>query len=106
MSRITAVLDACVLFSAPLRDLFLELASAELFAPRWSVHIQDEWTRSVARQRPDIAVSRLQRTREIMDREFPDAIVTGYEGDISTLSLPDPDDRHVLAAAIWPDENG
>ena len=35
-----------------------------------------------------------------MDSYFPDAIVTGYEMLAASLDLPDPDDRHVLAAAI------
>ena len=35
-----------------------------------------------------------------MDQATRDCLVTGYETLISALSLPDPDDRHVLAAAI------
>jgi hypothetical protein len=35
-----------------------------------------------------------------MDEHVPDCLVTGYEELIPTLTLPDPDDRHVLAAAI------
>ena len=35
-----------------------------------------------------------------MDEHVPDCLVTGYEPLISGLSLPDADDRHVLAAAI------
>ena len=35
-----------------------------------------------------------------MDEHFPDAVVTGYRTLAANLSLPDPDDRHVLAAAI------
>ena len=89
-----------MLFSAPLRDLLLEFASAELFSPRWSRHIHDEWIRAIVRSRPEISESRLLRTREMMDEVFPGATVTGYENAISSLLLPDPDDRHVLAAAI------
>jgi len=37
---------------------------------------------------------------QILDRSTRDRLVTGYEGLIPTLELPDPDDRHVLAAAI------
>ena len=36
-----------------------------------------------------------------MDSKVRDALVTGYECLIPTLSLPDQDDHHVLAAAIW-----
>lgn len=35
-----------------------------------------------------------------MNRAVPDCLVTGYEEIIDGLQLPDPDDRHVLAAAI------
>ncbi|GAA4013124.1 hypothetical protein GCM10022631_26010 [Deinococcus rubellus] len=35
-----------------------------------------------------------------MDQAVDDALITDYEPLIETLSLPDPDDRHVLAAAI------
>jgi len=35
-----------------------------------------------------------------MDRTVPDCLVTGFEEIIASLVLPDPDDRHILAAAI------
>jgi hypothetical protein len=35
-----------------------------------------------------------------MNLAIADVLVTGYESLIDTVSLPDPDDRHVLAAAI------
>lgn len=35
-----------------------------------------------------------------MDAHVLDALVDGYEHRIEGLALPDPDDRHVLAAAI------
>jgi hypothetical protein len=56
--------------------------------------------RSLLKERPDLARERLERTRDLMNQAVPDCIVTGYEELIDTLSLPDPDDRHVLAAAL------
>ncbi len=56
--------------------------------------------RSVLKDRPDLTAQQLQRTRELMDLSVPDCLVTGYEGLINNLNLPDPDDRHVFAAAI------
>ena len=95
----TAFLDACVLYPAPLRDLLLRLAATGLFRTRWSAKVQEEWIRSLTAVRPELA-DRLGRTRELMEKAVPDAEVTGYQGLIPTLSLPDPNDRHVLAAAI------
>lgn len=78
----------------------MELALRDLFQARWSRSIHDEWMRSVLKDRPDIALSRLERTRNLMDEHARDALVTDYEHLIPCLTLPDPDDRHVLAAAI------
>lgn len=96
----TALLDANVLYPAGLRDLLLRLADRYLYAPLWSADIHEEWMRSLLADRPDIDAGVLDRTRAVMDAHFPDAVVTGYEAIAATLDLPDPDDRHVLAAAI------
>lgn len=100
MSHFTAVLDANVLHSYPLTSLLLELAEARLFRPTWSADIHAEWTRSVLAARPDIAAAALERRRAAMDAALPDACVSGYQRLIPALTLPDPDDRHVLAVAI------
>jgi hypothetical protein len=100
LASFVAVYDACVLYPAPLRDLLLRLALTDLFRARWTERIHDEWMRSVLNNRPDLAPEQLQRTRALMDLSVPDCLVTGYEGLIDNLHLPDPDDRHVLAAAI------
>ena len=96
---LTALFDACVLHPAPLRDLLMRLAVTEIFRARWSDAIHEEWIRSVLRQRPELEVQ-LKRTRRLMDAHVMDSLVTGYEQLIDTLDLPDPADRHVLAAAI------
>lgn len=100
MSRFTAVLDACVLYPAPLRDFLLELAACGLFRARWSDMIHAEWMRNVLRDRPDLSAERLLRTRLLMDEHAQDCLVTGFEALIPALHLPDADDRHVMAAAI------
>lgn len=96
----TAIYDACVLYPAPLRDLLMHLAMTGLFRARWTDQIHDEWIRNVLADRPDLKPEQLQRTRQLMDAHALDSLVTGYEKLIGGLSLPDPDDRHVLAAAI------
>ena len=100
MHRPVALLDANVLYSAGLRDFLLRLADRDLFAPRWSAEIHAEWTRSVLIHRPDLNRDVLDRTRIVMDRYFPDAVVTNYAAAAVGLTLPDPGDIHVLAAAI------
>jgi hypothetical protein len=92
--------DACVLYPAPLRDLLMQLALTDMFQARWTDQIHDEWTRSVLADRPDVTPESLARCRRLMDEHVPDSLVTGYEALIPTLALPDPDDRHVFAAAI------
>jgi predicted nucleic acid-binding protein len=97
---IKAVYDACVLYSASLRNLLLRLASEGLVFPLWSEEIRDEWIHSLLRNRSDLLKEKLERTRREMDFYFPNGLVHGYETITQTLSLPDPNDRHVLAVAI------
>ena len=100
MTEITALLDANVLYSAPIRDLFLQLARDGMYMARWTAAIQDEWTGALLRHSPNIKHKALQRTLRKMDESFQGALLTGYEQLVDGLVLPDPDDRHVLAAAI------
>jgi len=99
-SSFTAVYDACVLYPAPLRDFLLRLGLSGRFRARWSAQIHDEWKRNLLLNRPDLTIEQLNRTSSPMDRAIPDALVIGHEDLIAGLTLPDPDDRHVLAAAI------
>ena len=97
---VTAVYDANTLYPAPLRDLLIRLAQAGLVRARWTETIHDEWVRNVLKDNPRLSAERLARTRALMNEAVRDCLVTGYEDLIASLSLPDPDDRHVLAAAI------
>ncbi len=96
----TVIYDSCVLYPAPLRDLLMHLALTGLFRARWTAQIHDEWMRNVLANRPDLKPEQLARTRELMDANVLDCLVTGHEKLIDGLTLPDPNDRHVLAAAI------
>ena len=100
MSQFTAILDACVLYPAPLRDLLMHLALTDLFRAKWTEAIHEEWIRSVLENRPDLTREQLERTRQLMNAHVRDCIVTDYQDLIPALTLPDADDRHVLAAAI------
>ncbi|MFT4641948.1 MAG: hypothetical protein ACI8T1_005292 [Verrucomicrobiales bacterium] len=94
--------DACVLYPAGLRRLMMWLAVHNVIRPKWTVEIHDEWMRNVLKDQPDLTRENLERTRRLMDAHAGDCLVSGYEKHISALSLPDPNDRHVLAAAILP----
>jgi hypothetical protein len=97
---VTAVYDANILYPAPLRDLFIRIAQAGLVRARWTETIHEEWMRNVLKDNPHVSAERLARTGTLMNEAVRDCLVTGYEDLIASLSLPDPDDRHVLAAAI------
>jgi hypothetical protein len=92
--------DACVLYAAPLRDLLMQLALTDLYQARWTEQIHEEWIRNVLANHPEIQPASLARCRQLMNEHVADCLVEGYEALIPTLELPDPDDRHVLAAAI------
>jgi predicted nucleic acid-binding protein len=97
---VTAVYDANVLYPAPLRDLLIRLAQTGLVRAKWSETIHDEWVRSVLKANPQLSPERIARTRTLMNEAVRDCLVCGHEELIDSLSLPDPNDRHVLAAAI------
>ncbi len=100
-ARYTAILDACVLYPATLRDLLLSLARDGLFHARWSDRIQAEWVRSLLKRRPELGEAALRRTCELMAQAVPDSVVHGWQSiESGLLGLPDANDRHVLAAAI------
>lgn len=100
MADLVALLDANVLYSALVRDLLLRLAEQGLFSPRWSDDIQAEWSRRLLEARPDLSRDRIDNTQALMASTFPNARVADFQALASMLALPDPNDRHVLAAAI------
>ena len=95
-----ATYDACVLHPAVLRDLLVRLAGTGLFRATWSDDILGEMVASVLKRRPDLTPTQLERTCELMYEAVPGSLIEGYRDLIEGLELPDPDDRHVLAAAI------
>lgn len=100
MESFTVIYDACVLYPAYLRDLLVRLAITGLFRAKWTDQIHDEWIGNLLKNRPDLSPERLDRTRRKMNQYVPDSLVTHYESLIEGITLPDPNDRHVLAAAI------
>lgn len=100
MAEPTVVLDSCVLYPASLRDFLMHLALLDLFRAKWTEAIHDEWMRNILKNRPDLALGQLERTKTLMNLHVRDCLTEGHESLIETLDLPDKDDRHVLSAAI------
>jgi predicted nucleic acid-binding protein len=95
------VYDANVLYPNTLRDLLIRIAQQpHLVQAKWTGKILDEMLSALRRNRPDVGEEKAERLRERMNAAVRDCLVEGYEPLIEVLELPDPDDRHVLAAAI------
>jgi hypothetical protein len=97
---LVVVYDASVLYPSTLRDLLIRLAQSGLVTAKWTDRILDEVFDSLTRDRPDLDAARLLRTRTLMVRAVRDCLVQGWTGLVDLVELPDPDDRHVVAAAI------
>ena len=100
MATLGAFFDANVLYPSGLRNFLMHLALTGIFRAHWSAKVHDEWMRNLLKNRPDLSWDKLERTRRLMEKALPDAMVVGFEPLIPSLELPDRDDRHVLAAAI------
>jgi len=93
----TAVLDACVLVPIALAGTLLRVAEKGLYRPLWTDRILSEAQAAIEEIHPGTDVTKRFAS---MREAFDDALVTGWEGIQDGLTLPDEDDRHVLAAAI------
>ena len=100
-TRFTCVLDTCVIYPVDVRDLLFWFAHFDLYRPKWSQNIFHELYSVMIRKGMPEDVAKRQISR--INEAFPDAMVTNYEELITTLSLPDKKDCHVLAAAIKSD---
>lgn len=100
MNGLHLVYDACALYPNLLRDVLIRLHIHGLVRARWTERILDETFRNLAQNRPDLPAEKLARTRKLMCDAIPDVLVEGYEPLEPAFDLPDPDDCHVLAAAV------
>ncbi len=98
MSAVTAVLDACVLVPAPLRDTLLRASQKGLIQPFWSADILDEVERTLVR-RGMTTEEQARRLMAVLRTSFPEAYVRNYRRHMRRLTNA-AGDRHVLAAAI------
>lgn len=93
------LIDACVLYPTVMREVLIGVAAKGLFTPLWSARILEEWARAVA-QIGDGYEAMARGEIALLKARWPDAEVT-YSDDLeASLHLPDPNDTHVLAAAI------
>jgi predicted nucleic acid-binding protein len=102
-ARFTCVLDTCVIYPIDIRDLLLWFAHFDLYRPKWSQTIFDELHGVMIKNGMPEEIAKKQISR--INEAFPDALVNNYEELVEKLSLPDPKDCHVLAAAIKSDAN-
>jgi hypothetical protein len=100
VARYTVALDACALVPIVLADTLLRIAERGLYRPLWSERILAEAKGAIFVIHPGIDSVTVARRFEDMDGSFDDAMVTGWDDLEETISLPDPDDRHVVALAI------
>jgi len=101
--KFTCVLDTNVIYPIEVRDLLFWFAHYELYTPKWSIHIFDEWMEVM--ERKGVSKEEILKRVEKANRAFPDALVNNYEALIDTLNLPDIKDRHVLAVAVKTNAN-
>lgn len=95
-----AIFDACTLYPFHLRNVLVQMAVDRLVDARWTEEILDEWIRNLTANAPALPIERLQVTRQLMNDALPAAMVAEYHTHIPAVSLPDPEDRHVVAAGI------
>lgn len=95
------IYDACALHDAPLRDFLLRAARKRSLNLRahWTRAIEEEVVRSVCERR-HLTAEQVARLRQLLSAQLPDGLVENYEGLIPSVTLPDADDAHVVAAAI------
>lgn len=96
--KFTCVLDTNVIFPVEVRDILFWFAHHDLYTPKWSKHIFDEWADVMDRK--EVSKKEIAKRMKRANQAFPDALVQNYEPLIGALDLPDPKDKHVLAAAI------
>jgi predicted nucleic acid-binding protein len=101
--RFTCVLDTNVIYPIDIRDLLFWFAAYDLFTPKWSQQIFDEWGDIMKRK--GVHDEEIKKRLSKAQLAFPDALVDNYEPLVNALELPDQKDRHVLAAAIKTNAN-
>ncbi|WP_108835672.1 RSP_2648 family PIN domain-containing protein [Tateyamaria sp. Alg231-49] len=93
------LIDANVLYPTVMREVVLGVAKTGLFTPQWSPRILEEWARAAIKLGPQ-GETQARGEIALLQAAWPGAEVR-YPPELENrLWLPDPNDVHVLAAAI------
>jgi predicted nucleic acid-binding protein len=101
--KFKAILDTNIIYPIVIRDLLFWFAHYDLYTPKWSATIFEEWNEVMIRK--GLSIEEAAIRTEKANIAFPDALVKNYEKLIDSFELPDKKDRHVLAAAIKSNAN-
>ncbi|MCI1211850.1 PIN domain-containing protein [Bifidobacterium tibiigranuli] len=94
-----AVLDANIFFHIWILDALLTVADDGLFEPLWSDEIMAEIRRNLPKAWKHATTAEIDAFLGTVNEAYPYAQVPDWRNHLDGLALPDPDDRHVLAAA-------
>lgn len=101
MTKFTAFLDACALVPIAQADTLLRLAEGGLYRPLWSHTVLAETVAALETVHPDMKDTGAARKRvDVIRQYFVDACVEDWHHVLEVVNLPDPNDRHVVAAAF------
>lgn len=99
-AHFTAVIDANVLFPIVIRDYLIWLSIHGLYTPKWSVKLLEEFNSIFEKKKKGLSTEQIKRQIQLMNTACPNALVEKYEGLLSSIELPDENDKHVVAAAL------
>lgn len=103
MAVFPVVIDACVLFNAPVRDTLLRAAEYSLYRLHWSQQILDETTKNLTesdgKKAARMTHAQANHLRTQLTDAFPEAMVQ-VPADLISRMKNDLKDRHVAATAF------
>jgi predicted nucleic acid-binding protein len=95
-----AVLDANVLFPFLMGHILSYATFLGLIDGRWTDEIEREWVENAVEFHGEVERQGIEGRRDAMNRAMPHAKIAGHQRRIDSIAFADPDDAHVIAAAI------
>ena len=93
------LIDACVLFPTVMREMVMGVAATGAFEPQWSARLLEEWALAARKLGPE-GEAQARGEIALLQAAWPRSEIRVHDGVSKRLWLPDPNDIHVLAAAI------